>query len=217
MDWFTWVLLNSRVDVCRIFVCAIWAIWTSRNQWIHEGQKKSRAETTKFIKHYIHELIKLDRKSLALSPDSDRWRPPQQGFFKINFDATFDIKENRSRLEIIVRNFKGDILASNTTVHENIPLVFAVKAIACLQAVIVDRDLGIMHVVIEGYSLTVIKKVQNTKRHKSTIGLYIHDVKNLTNEFAHCLATEGLKMGRNTYLVNGYVGQEITESEIDRG
>lgn len=26
MDWFTWVLLNSRVDVCRIFVYAIYVI-----------------------------------------------------------------------------------------------------------------------------------------------------------------------------------------------
>ncbi|MBA0869711.1 hypothetical protein Goshw_002149, partial [Gossypium schwendimanii] len=57
--------------------CAIWAIWTSRNRWIHKGRKKSGAETVKFIKQYIHELIELDRKNLALSPYSDRWRPPQ--------------------------------------------------------------------------------------------------------------------------------------------
>lgn len=43
--------------MCRIFVCAIWAIWTSRNRWIHKGRKKSRAETVKFIKQYIHEAI----------------------------------------------------------------------------------------------------------------------------------------------------------------
>ncbi|MBA0821960.1 hypothetical protein Goarm_018783, partial [Gossypium armourianum] len=155
MDWFTWVLLNSRVNVCRMFVCAIWAIWTSRSQWIHEGRKKFGAETEKLIKQYIHDLIELDRKSLALSPNSDRWRPPQQEFFKINFDAAFDIKENRSCSGIIVKNFKGDILAFNTTVYENIPSLFAAEAIAYLLAITVGKDLGIMHVVIEGDSLTV--------------------------------------------------------------
>ncbi|MBA0570068.1 hypothetical protein Golob_003756, partial [Gossypium lobatum] len=61
-----------------------------RNRWIHKGRKKSGAETVKFIKQYIHELIELDRKNLALSLYSDRWRPPQLGFFKINFDAAFE-------------------------------------------------------------------------------------------------------------------------------
>ncbi|MBA0803926.1 hypothetical protein Gohar_014086 [Gossypium harknessii] len=130
------------------------------------------------------------------------------------------------------RNFKGDILASKTMIHENIPSVFVAEAIACVQAVIAGRDLGIMHAEIEGDSLMVIKKAQNTERDKSAIGLYIHDVKNLSegfngckfqyagrlaNEFAHCLATEGLKVGRNAHLVNEVFGQEITELEIDRG
>ncbi|MBA0869710.1 hypothetical protein Goshw_002149 [Gossypium schwendimanii] len=47
-------------------------------------------------------------------------------------------------------------------VHENIPLVFAAEAIACVQAVTVGRDLGITHVEIERDCLTIIKKVQNT-------------------------------------------------------
>ncbi|MBA0570069.1 hypothetical protein Golob_003756, partial [Gossypium lobatum] len=97
------------------------------NRWIHKGRKKSGAETVKFIKQYIHELIELDRKNLALSLYSDRWRPPQL--------------DNGSR---------------------KYPLVFAAEAIACVQAVTVGRDLGIMHAEIERDCLTIIKKVQNT-------------------------------------------------------
>ncbi|MBA0591222.1 hypothetical protein Gorai_019904, partial [Gossypium raimondii] len=105
----------------------------------------------------------LNRKNLALSLDSDRWRPPQLGFYKINFDVAFDTKENRSCSGVMFRNFKGDILASKTMIHENIPSVFVVEAIACVQAVIAGRDLGIMHVEIEWDSLMVIKKAQNTR------------------------------------------------------
>lgn len=43
------------------------------------------------------------------------------------------------------------------------PSVFVVEAIACVQAVIAGRDLGIMHVEIEWDSLMVIKKAQNTR------------------------------------------------------
>ncbi|MBA0655020.1 hypothetical protein Goklo_007543 [Gossypium klotzschianum] len=109
-------------------------------------------------------------------------------------------------------------------VHDNIPSGFAAEATACLQAVTVGRDLGMKYVKIEGDSLTVIKKAQN--RDKSAIGPYIHDVRNLSevfyeckfqharriaNESAHCLASEGLKIGKNEYLVYGTAGQDITE------
>ncbi|MBA0789291.1 hypothetical protein Gotri_000189 [Gossypium trilobum] len=97
-------------------------------------------------------------------------------------------------------------------VHDNIPSKFAVEAVACLQVVTVGRYLGMKYVEIEGDSLTVIKKVKNPNRDKSTIGPYIHDIKeqNATfyeckfqhakraaNKSAHNLASERLKMGKN--------------------
>ncbi|KAH1129996.1 hypothetical protein J1N35_001374 [Gossypium stocksii] len=196
-------LLRVSCKLFPLFICRVndFLVWRGESM----GE---------FTVHNSYELLlqELDRKSFTLSLDSDRWRPPQQGFFKINFDVTFDIKENRLCLGIIVRNFKGDTLASDTMVHENIPSVFVAEAIACLQAVTVNRDLGITHVVIEGDSLMVIKKVQNTERDKLAIGPYIHEVEYLSEVFHGCL-----KMRRNAYLVNGDVGQEITELEIDCG
>ncbi|MBA0575744.1 hypothetical protein Golob_006921, partial [Gossypium lobatum] len=132
-------------------------------------------------------------KTHALRPESDRWRPPKQGFFKINSDAAFNVKENKTYSGIIVRNFKGNILASKTMVHDNIPSGFAAEATACLQAVTVGRDLGMKSVKIEGDSLTF----QHARR--------------IANESAHCLASEGLKIGKNEYLVYGTAGQDITE------
>ncbi|MBA0749086.1 hypothetical protein Gogos_003047 [Gossypium gossypioides] len=52
-------------------------VWRGESMGEFTGRKKSGAQTVKFIKQYIHELIELDRKNLALSPDSNRWRPPQ--------------------------------------------------------------------------------------------------------------------------------------------
>ncbi|MBA0868085.1 hypothetical protein Goshw_008609, partial [Gossypium schwendimanii] len=75
-------------------------------------------------------------------------------------------------------------------------------------AVTVGRYLGMKYVKIEGDSLTVIKKVKNLNRDKSTIGPYIHDNKEhnaafyeckfqharqSANKSAHNLASEGVK------------------------
>ncbi|KAH1056075.1 hypothetical protein J1N35_034140 [Gossypium stocksii] len=39
----------------------------------------------------------------------------------------------------------------------------------------------------------------------------------IANVAAHNLASEGLKMDKNTYLAPGYAGKGITEAEVDRG
>ncbi|KAL1184899.1 hypothetical protein V6Z11_A01G077400 [Gossypium hirsutum] len=49
MEWFTGTVLNSKTEVVQIFICAIWAIWSARNKWVHESQKRSGAETANFI------------------------------------------------------------------------------------------------------------------------------------------------------------------------
>lgn len=41
---------------CRMIACALWAIWTSRNRFIHEGKLKSGAQVTVFVKNYLKEL-----------------------------------------------------------------------------------------------------------------------------------------------------------------
>ncbi|KAK5818384.1 hypothetical protein PVK06_023320 [Gossypium arboreum] len=35
MEWFTWIVSNSSMDICRSFLYTIWAIWLARNKWIH--------------------------------------------------------------------------------------------------------------------------------------------------------------------------------------
>ncbi|KAH1072753.1 hypothetical protein J1N35_025081 [Gossypium stocksii] len=102
----------------------------------------------------------------------------------------------------------------------------------CRRLLWVGRELGIKYVIIEGESLTLIKKVQNKKQDKSVIGPYIVDIKDqnatfyeckfqharrAANKSAHSLASEGLKRGENVYLIHEYVNQDIIESEVDRG
>ncbi|KAH1074309.1 hypothetical protein J1N35_026637 [Gossypium stocksii] len=163
--------------------------------------------------------------------DNLNYRLPEQGFCKINFDAAINVKKHRLCSDIIVRDSNRDVLATKNTVHKNIPSEFAAEAIACLQAILMGRDLGLKYVKIEGDSLTVIKKVQSTSRDKLVIGSYIQDIKELikvfhesqfqhargiTNEHAYRLALKGLKMEDNAHLVHRTAGPYITEAKVDR-
>ncbi|KAH1038730.1 hypothetical protein J1N35_040473 [Gossypium stocksii] len=186
MEWFTWILLNNTTEGGRIFICAIWAIWSARNSWMHEEQRRSGTETANFILRYMQELKDTKNKDLALNQEPELWRPPKQGFFKINFDAAFDSIRHKSCSGIIIRNFRGEIIASKTTVHTNIFSSFAAEANACLQAVREGRNMGLNHVIIEGDSLTVIKKAQSPERDRSEIGTFIFDIKAQAADFYEC-------------------------------
>ncbi|KAK5834067.1 hypothetical protein PVK06_017940 [Gossypium arboreum] len=189
MEWFTWFVQNSSTDICRYFLRTIWAIWSARNKWIHEGKKMSGAETARFRVQYLQELNSIKRGKLAFSPISVEWRPPIQRFYKINFDAAVDLKTQRSFSGLLVRDWKGEILATKTINHENIPTGFAAEAVACLQAVILGRDLR-------------LNKFLYARRK--------------ANEQGHDLASKGLKMAGKTYLTHGPGDEGVTEAEIDR-
>ncbi|KAK5820120.1 hypothetical protein PVK06_025166 [Gossypium arboreum] len=190
------------------------------------------AETTRFILKYLQDLNNIKRGKIAFSPIIAEWRPPEQGICKINFDAAVEIKMQTSCSGLIVRDWKGEILANKTITHENIPMRFAAKAIVCLQAVILGRDLGLKFVDIEGDCLTVIKKAQNRSKDKSVLNAYIQDIQELCKSFyeskfhyvsreankkEHDLASKALKMAENTYLIYKLVDERVTEADIDRG
>lgn len=68
---------------------------------------------------------------------------------------------------------KGVVLGSTIIINNHIPTGFATDAIACLQAIQLRINLGFQDVVIEGDSLTVIKKQVANKNDGSCTSAYI--------------------------------------------
>lgn len=98
MEWFTWIMLYNTREVSQTFICALWAIWSAKNKWMYENHRRPGAETVRFIRGYIQEVKDIKKTYLALRLESELWRPPKKDFFKINFDAAFDNRQNRSLL-----------------------------------------------------------------------------------------------------------------------
>lgn len=106
----------------------------------------------------IEALALLQRARTACALSQNEMPSPESRFLKINFDAPFDKGKNISCSRVIVKNFKGDVFVSKSVIHDNISSGFAAEALACLQVVMVGKELEIKYVIFEGDSLTVIKK-----------------------------------------------------------
>ncbi|KAK5786258.1 hypothetical protein PVK06_040891 [Gossypium arboreum] len=59
---------------------------------------------------------------------------------------------------IVARNSKGVVLLSSSEMHQEIPSAFAAEALACRKAVQIGINMQWPQIIVEGDSLTVIKK-----------------------------------------------------------
>ncbi|KAK5793477.1 hypothetical protein PVK06_034626 [Gossypium arboreum] len=73
----------------------------------------------------------LQRRLPAKRVGSERWRPLEFPFHKLNFDVVFNGCGKRSCTGIVVRNWEGRVVVSNIVINDNIPTNFATETIAC--------------------------------------------------------------------------------------
>lgn len=115
----------------------------------------------------------------------------------------------------MIRDCFGRILASKATVHNNVNSVFSVEALACTEGIMMGMQLGLRRFIIEGDSLTDIKKIRSDSQDRSKICLHIRDIKSLINSFrsgrfthvnrevngvANSIARECLKKGKGFFI-----------------
>lgn len=91
----------------------------------------------------------------------DLWRPPAEGFIKLNFDASFSIHNNLATAAVITRNHEGKIMGACSYLFQNVTDAFLVEAYACEKVVLFAVEMGFWRIEVEGDSLTVIKKLKS--------------------------------------------------------
>ncbi|KAA3476340.1 reverse transcriptase [Gossypium australe] len=192
----------------NIIAISTWSLWYCRNKLMHEGTKTQMQEILGFIRGYMME-IEVSRKKLQpqVRPNlQELWRPPEIGIIKINFDASFQIRERLAITAVIARDAMGVILGAETYLVEDTVDSFVAEARACERAVLLAKSRGFQRLVVEGDALTVIKSIKRKNHEKSILksitqhinqlGLCFdeisyHYVPRSANGVAHTLALEG--------------------------
>lgn len=151
-------------------------------------------------------------------------------FVKINFDGANDATHQQSALGIVARNEEGVVLLSCSEIHHGVTFAFAAEAIACQKAVQTGVEQEWPKIIIEGDSLTIIKKCISKSQGHSDIGAYIYDIKQklnrsrsfifkhtpkFANALAHILAIETLKRKEEMYLDMKVLGYAENQRKIE--
>ncbi|MBA0839262.1 hypothetical protein Goarm_005011, partial [Gossypium armourianum] len=120
---------------------------------------------------------------------------------KANFDVTFNQITKQAIVGVTIKNREGSVMAAGTYPYENVADSVVAEARVCLSAMILLEELGFREVVVEGDSLTVIRKIRA-----------IED----GNRAAHTLAEEGRKLGEIRIWIEEVAGVVKAEAERDR-
>ncbi|KAK8352269.1 hypothetical protein V6Z12_A05G083500 [Gossypium hirsutum] len=143
--------------------CGIWLIRNSRNRLIHERKTETARELSQRIQSYMAELIGIIERSSTLTINKNHSSREINTRAETKFGAAFDKKNFKPASSLVAWDYLGELLASKTVLHSNVPLPCTVKAYIGLQAVKLGISLDLRSVVVRGDSRSVIKKMPITR------------------------------------------------------
>ncbi|XP_052487946.1 uncharacterized protein LOC128041686 [Gossypium raimondii] len=145
----------------KLSAISLWALWYRRNKFVNEGLKYEFHELVGFVQSYGQDLSFAKAKDLTTGMQRNGlWRPPKPGIIKLNFDASFENNSNFSISAVLARDSEGLIMGACTYPIVDVADAFVAEARACERALYFAWDMGFRKVVVEGDSLTVIKKLE---------------------------------------------------------
>ncbi|KAG8479873.1 hypothetical protein CXB51_029532 [Gossypium anomalum] len=179
VQWLTTVFALHPPSHCRLFYCALWAIWGDRNARIHNKTNRSGQEIASFVHSYLKELNDGEKSISRTSKEVKKWTHLPGQAVKINFYRAFDEHNQQSASGIVVRNSEGLVLLSYTKIHHRVSSAFSAEALASRKATMIVINMQGKKTIIEGDSLSITKKCKAKGYDKSHVGAYIHDIQQL--------------------------------------
>ena len=110
-----------------------------------------------------------------------RWKLPDSGFFKVNFDGALFLDQRCAGLGVVVRDSDGLIIAALSQRGRLLGSVDVVEALATWRAICFAKELGLHHLVIEGDSLQVIQAITDSRLVQTLYGHTIDEIRFLSS------------------------------------
>jgi ribonuclease HI len=167
-------------------------IWLRRNELLYEGSFShpvaiiKQAETV--IKDYNQaqsgEILRCNQEE---QPASGKWTNPQQGWYKVNFDAAVDKQGERIGLGTVIRNHLGDLVAMKSLTRVGLFEPIAAEALAAAMAVQLAQEMGLSQINMEGDAKMITEAVRSNAPDWSKRGHLIDDIRYGLQNFTQLL------------------------------
>lgn len=118
----------------------VWNIWNVRNDFLWNGVDASLLETQIKAQTWLTELKKWNAASPQISSAiTHKWKFPDSGWIKCNFDAAWDERGSVGGFGIVVRNSVGGFMAAQVARDQGVRSALHAKAAAARAAALFSR------------------------------------------------------------------------------
>ncbi|KAH1047285.1 hypothetical protein J1N35_038069 [Gossypium stocksii] len=114
LTWLTWVFGRGTKEQIRMFCCALWMIWGSRNQAVHDRKITLGTDLSYQIRNYLLKIEGVSQKNRTFIGPRAQEQGEEARRETIQFDAAFDRSNSKSASGLVVRNRKR---ADNSQAH----------------------------------------------------------------------------------------------------
>ncbi|XP_073353887.1 uncharacterized protein [Aegilops tauschii subsp. strangulata] len=180
--WATDILCDARFSTREraSMISMMWSIWTSRNQWTHEGDKLDPANSVRLTREALA-LLDIPLQHVNTLPGHS-WRPPEAAQIKINTDASTIRDEGKSGARGVARSSTA-ILGVWCKPHPGVTGPFIAEALAVRDGVIFASLRGLSHVVLETDSLEVVNLWNTRRNSRSVVAPILQEIDELFTSF----------------------------------
>ncbi|KAM3351906.1 hypothetical protein ACQJBY_023652 [Aegilops geniculata] len=210
----------------------MWIIWSSRNKYTHEEVKYQPGRSMVLVKELIQALYipaeAVDKRSLG----KERWKPPEEGWCKINTDASVNVNGGSSAIGMVTRDHGGELLLATVRKLSGVTDPNCAQLLGVREAVCLAMEKGWTRVIIESDYKTIIDEYMASESRStgspiiSEIKSYLHNFQGLrinyvrreANEVAHWCARESLASASNVISFDAFPASLIAlvQSDVNR-
>ena len=147
-----WSFKESKyVQDWESFAITAWKIWNNRNALKHEGKRRQPKLIAGEARAYTEECRKPFTPSVRCpGPSKVQWRPPRDGWYKVNVDGAIFSDLGSCGVGVVIRNMKGQLMGALSK-RIYLPLgALEVEVMAFEEGILLAKDLSLLKIIIEG-------------------------------------------------------------------
>ncbi|KAL9433530.1 hypothetical protein AB3S75_028375 [Citrus x aurantiifolia] len=158
----------------ELIVALCWAIWHSRNLFVFEKKNEdghisvAKAEATVESYRRIKAPQRQDNPLQAAAAQPS-WKPPPEGWFKMNVDAAIRTNDQMVELGIAIRNHKGEFIAAAMKKSRYYGSIAAAEAEAANWGLEIAENAACIPLIIESDCQDVVNLITKKKSSKVEI------------------------------------------------
>jgi ribonuclease HI len=204
-----WIVSAKDADV-EIAFMVLYQMWLARNAARDNAQIEDPEAIARRSIHLVEEWHQVQEcKGAKPLVQKEHWRPPDQGWIKVNADGAMIQASGHGGGGVVARDHDGRFLAGSSHFFPSLLDPEHAELLACQKAIELAKSRQMHRVVFELDSASVVSKLQVEETDRSVHGILIEQIKcelrtgrefvvkwarRSANEVAHRLAKEGCEL-----------------------